>query len=174
MRDTPDAIDIGRSTGEIEFDDVSFAYQGRVDTLQNISFKIKAGQRVAIVGPTGAGKTTLVSLLVRFYDPAHGGIKIDGHDIRHLNLQCLRNQLSLVLQEPMLFSGSIADNIRYGRLAASMDEIVDAAKAANAHDFIERLPEATTPSSARAARSSRAGSASGSASRVPSSGTRRS
>jgi ATP-binding cassette subfamily B protein/subfamily B ATP-binding cassette protein MsbA len=141
VRNAPDAIDIGRSSGSIEFDDVSFAYSGRVDTLQNVSFKIEAGQRVAIVGPTGAGKTTLVSLLVRFYDPANGSIKIDGHDIRKLSLQCLRNQLSLVLQEPMLFSGSIADNIRYGRLAASMDEIVAAAQAANAHDFIERLPE---------------------------------
>jgi ATP-binding cassette subfamily B protein len=141
IRDVPDAIDIGRSRGEIEFDDVSFSYEGRVDTLQNISFHIKAGQRVAIVGPTGAGKTTLASLLVRFYDPQAGAIKVDGHDLRKLKLQCLRNQLSLVLQEPMLFSGSIADNIRYGRLGASLDEIVEAARAANAHDFIERLPE---------------------------------
>jgi ATP-binding cassette subfamily B protein len=141
VRDAPDAIDIGRANGEIEFDDVSFAYQGRVDTLQNISFRIPAGSRVAIVGPTGAGKTTLASLLVRFYDPQNGQIKIDGNDIRKLSLQCLRNQLSLVLQEPMLFSGSIADNIRYGRLSASQDEIIEAAQAANAHDFIERLPE---------------------------------
>jgi ABC-type multidrug transport system fused ATPase/permease subunit len=141
IRDAPDAIDIGRSRGEIEFDDVSFSYQGRVDTLQNICFHIKAGQRVAIVGPTGAGKTTLASLLVRFYDPQAGAIKIDGHDLRKLKVQSLRNQLSLVLQEPMLFSGSIADNIRYGRLGASLDEIVEAAKAANSHDFIERLPE---------------------------------
>jgi ATP-binding cassette, subfamily B, bacterial len=141
IRDAPDAIDIGRSRGEIEFDDVSFAYEGRVDTLQNISFHIKAGQRVAIVGPTGAGKTTLASLLVRFYDPQAGAIKVDGHDLRKLKLQCLRNQMSLVLQEPMLFSGSIADNIRYGRLGASLEEIVEAARAANAHDFIERLPE---------------------------------
>jgi ATP-binding cassette, subfamily B, bacterial len=141
VRDAPDAIDVERVRGEVEFEDVSFSYQGRVDTLQNISFHIEAGQRVAIVGPTGAGKTTLASLLVRFYDPAHGAIKFDGQDIRKIKLQCLRNQLSLVLQEPMLFSGSIADNIRYGRLGASPDEIVEAARAANAHDFIERLPE---------------------------------
>jgi ATP-binding cassette, subfamily B, bacterial len=141
VRDSPDAIDIGRGRGEIEFDDVSFAYSGRVDTLQNISFHINAGQRVAIVGPTGAGKTTLASLLVRFYDPQNGAIKIDGHDIRSISLQSLRNQLGLVLQEPMLFSGSIADNIRYGRLAATQDEIIEAAKGANAHDFIERLPD---------------------------------
>jgi ATP-binding cassette, subfamily B, bacterial len=139
--EAPDAVDIGRSGGEIEFEDVSFAYRGRVDTLQNVSFRIEAGQRVAIVGPTGAGKTTLVSLMVRFYDPANGAIKIDGTDIRKLKLQSLRNQLSLVLQEPLLFSGSIADNIRYGRLDASMDDIVEAARAANAHDFIERLPD---------------------------------
>lgn len=141
VRDSPDAIDIERARGEIEFDDVSFSYSGRVDTIQNVSFHIKAGQRVAIVGPTGAGKTTLASLLVRFYDPQNGAIKIDGRDIRWLKLQSLRNQLSLVLQEPMLFSGSISDNIRYGRLGASLDEIVEAAKAANAHDFIERLPD---------------------------------
>jgi ATP-binding cassette, subfamily B, bacterial len=140
VREAPDAVDIGRSRGEIEFEDVSFAYSGRVDTLQNVSFHINAGQRVAIVGPTGAGKTTLVSLLVRFYDPANGAVKIDGVDIRRMKLQCLRDQLSLVLQEPILFSGTIADNIRYGRLDASMDDIVDAARAANAHDFIERLP----------------------------------
>ena len=140
VRQAPDAIDVGRSRGEIEFEDVSFAYAGRVDTLQNVSFHIKAGQRVAIVGPTGAGKTTLASLIVRFYDPANGSIKFDGVDIRKLKLQCLRNQLALVLQEPMLFSGSIADNIRYGRLDASMDDIIEAAGAANAHDFIERLP----------------------------------
>jgi ATP-binding cassette, subfamily B, bacterial len=140
IQEMPNAIDLGRSRGEIEFEDVSFAYQSRVDTLQNVSFHIKAGERVAIVGPTGAGKTTLVSLLVRFYDPNNGAVKIDGVDIRKLKLQCLRNQLSLVLQDPMLFSGSIADNIRYGRLDASMDEIVDAARQANAHDFIERLP----------------------------------
>jgi ATP-binding cassette, subfamily B, bacterial len=141
VTEDPDAVDIGRSRGEIEFDNVSFSYASRVDTLRNIEFHINAGQRVAIVGPTGAGKTTLVSLLVRFYDPASGAIKIDGVDIKKMTLQCLRNQLSLVLQEPMLFSGSIADNIRYGRLDASMDDIIEAARAANAHDFIERLPD---------------------------------
>jgi ATP-binding cassette, subfamily B, bacterial len=141
VTEAKDAVDIGRSRGDIEFDNVSFSYQGRVDTLRNISFKIDAGQRVAIVGPTGAGKTTLVSLMVRFYDPASGSIKIDGVDIKKLKLQCLRNQLSLVLQEPLLFSGSISDNIRYGRLDASMDDIIEAARAANAHDFIDGLPD---------------------------------
>ena len=135
-----DAIDIGRSRGELEFKDVCFAYKDRVDTLKNISFKVPGGSRVAVVGPTGAGKTTMVSLLVRYYDPASGVISIDGHDTKDLTLACLRNQLSLVLQEPMLFSGSIADNIRYGRLEGTMDDIVAAAKGANCHDFIEALP----------------------------------
>jgi len=136
-----DAVDIGRARGELEFKDVCFAYKDRVETLKNISFKVPAGSRVAIVGPTGAGKTTLVSLLVRYYDPASGVISIDGHDTTDLTLSCLRNQLSLVLQEPLLFSGTIADNIRYGRLEGTMDDIVAATKGANCHDFIEALPD---------------------------------
>jgi ATP-binding cassette subfamily B protein/subfamily B ATP-binding cassette protein MsbA len=141
VEDKPDAIDIGRAGGEIEFKDVCFAYKDRVDTLKDVSFKVPAGSRVAVVGPTGAGKTTLVSLLVRYYDPASGTIAIDGHDIKDITLDCLRRQLSLVLQQPMLFSGSIADNIRYGRLEATMDEIVAAAQSANCHDFIDSLPD---------------------------------
>jgi len=139
--DKPDAIDFGKARGEIEFTDVCFNYKDRVDTLKDVSFKVEAGARVAIVGPTGAGKTTLVSLLVRYYDPASGTISIDGHDIKDITIDCLRRQLSLVLQNPMLFSGSIADNIRYGRLEATMEEIVAAAKSANCHDFIESLPD---------------------------------
>ena len=166
----------GASRGEVEFEDVGFAYKGRVDTLKNISFKVpRPAQRVAVVGPTGAGKTTLVSLLVRFYDPASGVITIDGIDIRDLTLDCLRDQLSLVLQEPMLFSGTIADNIRYGGSTRPWTTSSTAAKGANCHDFIARLAAtATRPSSARAARSSPAASASASASRARSSATRRS
>jgi len=139
--DKPDAIDFGKARGEIELTDVCFNYKDRVDTLKNVSFTVPAGARVAIVGPTGAGKTTLVSLLVRYYDPASGTISIDGHDIKDITVDCLRRQLSLVLQNPMLFSGSIADNIRYGRLEATMEEIVAAAKSANCHDFVESLPD---------------------------------
>jgi len=139
--DRDDAIDIGRAQGELEFKDVCFAYKNRVDTLKNVSFRVPAGSRVAIVGPTGAGKTTLVSLVVRYYDPASGAISIDGHDTKDITLDCLRRQLSLVLQEPMLFSGTISDNIRYGRLEATMEEIIAAAKAANCHEFIQALPE---------------------------------
>jgi len=127
--------------GEVEFDNVCFHYQGRVDTLRNVSFAVKPGQRIAIVGPTGAGKTTLISLLPRFYDAVSGRILIDGIDVQQLTLKSLRQQISLVLQEPLLFSGTIADNIRYGRLEAGDDEIIEAARSANAHEFIMRLPK---------------------------------
>jgi ABC-type multidrug transport system fused ATPase/permease subunit len=128
-------------SGAVEFDAVCFSYQGRTDTLKDISFRAAPGQRVAIVGPTGAGKTTLISLLPRFYDPSAGSILLDGIDIRSLRLHDLREQISLVLQEPLLFSGTIADNIRYGRLDAGDDDVIEAARAANAHDFILRLPK---------------------------------
>jgi ATP-binding cassette subfamily B protein len=141
IEDAPDAVDIERARGEIAFEGVDFSYQRRVDTLKDISFETRAGQRVALVGPTGAGKTTLISLLPRFYDPARGRILLDGTDLRKLTLASLRRQISIVLQEPLLFSGTIAENIRYGRLGASREDIVQAAKDANAHDFIMRLPD---------------------------------
>src|SRR5205085_7894236 len=128
-------------SGAVEFQAVSFSYKGRTDTLKDITFRAAPGQRVAIVGPTGAGKTTLISLLPRFYDPSAGAIQLDGIDIRSLRLHDLRAQISLVLQEPLLFSGTIADNIRYGRLEADDDEVIEAARAANAHDFVMRLPK---------------------------------
>jgi len=127
--------------GEVTFENVCFHYQGRVDTLKNVSFRARAGQRLAIVGPTGAGKTTLISLLPRFYDAISGRILIDGIDVQQLTLKSLRQQISMVLQEPLLFSGTIAENIRYGRLEAGDDEIMEAARAANAHEFILRLPK---------------------------------
>jgi ATP-binding cassette, subfamily B, bacterial len=136
-----DAVDLGRARGELTMENVSFAYQNRVDTLKNISFHVQAGERVAIVGPTGAGKTTLTNLLVRFYDPKEGAIKVDGVDIKQATLQSLRENISLVLQQPLLFSGTIAENIRYGKLDATRDEIVASAKAANAHDFITGMPD---------------------------------
>src|SRR3712207_6414047 len=141
IEDAPDAVDIDHARGEVALEGVHFSYQRRVDTLKDISFEAQAGQRVAIVGPTGAGKTTLISLLPRFYDPARGRILLDGIDIRKLTLKSLRRQISIVLQEPLLFSGSIAENIQYGRLGASLEEVVEAAKNANAHDFIMRLPD---------------------------------
>ena len=141
IKNKPGAISIERAEGRIVFEEVGFSYTGRVDTLRDISFEVKPGQRVAIVGPTGAGKTTLMSLLPRFYEAKKGRILLDGHDVRDLTLESLRQQISIVLQEPLLFSGSITDNIRYGRLEASMDEIIEAADSANAHDFISKLPE---------------------------------
>jgi ATP-binding cassette subfamily B protein/subfamily B ATP-binding cassette protein MsbA len=141
IRDAPGAVAIERSRGHIVFDGVDFSYQSRVDTLRDVTFEAQPGQIIALVGPTGAGKTTLVSLLPRFYDINQGRIILDGTDIRKLTLKSLREQISIVLQEPLLFSGTIADNIRYGRLDADMDEIVEAAKAANAHDFIMGLPQ---------------------------------
>ena len=141
IKEAPNAIQIAQARGDVSFDNLSFSYSGRKDTLRDISFHAPAGQTVAVVGETGAGKTTLMSLLTRFYDPRRGRILIDEIDIRDLKLSSLRAQISVVLQEPMLFSGTIAENIRYGRLEASMDEIAEAAKAANAHDFISRLPD---------------------------------
>ena len=139
--DAPGAVAIPTARGQMVFDHVSFSYPRRAGTLKDISFEVQAGQAVAIVGPTGAGKSTLVSLIPRFYDPQQGRILLDGAEIRTLTLKSLRQQISLVLQEPLLFSGSIAENIRYGRLEAGMDEVIEAAKAANAHDFIMALPK---------------------------------
>ena len=140
VQEAPNAISIGRAEGAIRFEGVHFEYPGREGTLSDISLDVQPGQVVAIVGPTGAGKTTLMNLIPRFYDAQRGRVLIDGHDVRTLTLESLRRQISMVPQEPVLFSGTIADNIRYGRLRASMDEIIGAARAANAHDFIERLP----------------------------------
>ncbi len=141
VKEAPGAISLPRSHGRLEFENVGFTYKGRDGTLRDISFQVEPGQTVAIVGPTGAGKTTLISLIPRFYDPQNGRILLDGQDIRDLTLKSLRDQISLVLQEPLLFSGTIAENIRYGRLGASDDEVQEAARAANAHDFILRLPD---------------------------------
>ena len=141
IKDAPGAVDIGRAKGRVQFKHVHFSYSKRNATLTDVSFDARPGQVVAIVGPTGAGKSTLVSLLPRFYAPKRGQILLDRKDVKEITLASLRRQISIVLQEPLLFSGTIADNIRYGRLDASADEVVAAAKAANAHDFIERLPD---------------------------------
>jgi len=140
IADKPGAIAIGRAAGHVRFEGVTFDYPGRAGTLDSITLEASAGQAIAIVGPTGAGKSTLVSLLPRFYDPAAGRILLDGVDITEMTLKSLRQQISIVLQEPLLFSSTVAENIRYGRLDATMDEVVEAARNANAHDFIMKLP----------------------------------
>jgi ATP-binding cassette, subfamily B, bacterial len=141
IRDRPGAATLRKPQGAVEFEAVHFSYPGRVSTLKSISFAVDAGQRIALVGPTGAGKTTLISLLMRFYDVQGGSVRIDHNDVRDLTLRSLRENVSVVLQVPQLFSGTIADNIRFGRLDATDDEILAAARAANAADFIEALPE---------------------------------
>jgi ATP-binding cassette subfamily B protein/subfamily B ATP-binding cassette protein MsbA len=139
--DKPGAVPVDRVRGDIRYEGVSFSYTSRTDTLKEISFEATAGEVIALVGPTGAGKTTLISLLPRLYDPTHGRILVDGRDIRDYTLHSLRSQISIVLQEPLLFSGTIAENIRYGRLEATTEEIIEAARNANAHDFIAKLPD---------------------------------
>ena len=137
----PGAVALDRVAGDIVFSGVSFGYAGRPGTLKDISFAAPAGSRLAVVGPTGAGKSTLLHLLPRFYDPQHGRVLIDGHDARDLRLDALRAQISIVAQEPLLFAGTIRANIAYGRIAARKEDIVAAARAANAHDFISALPK---------------------------------
>ncbi|HXC45397.1 MAG TPA: ABC transporter ATP-binding protein, partial [Solirubrobacteraceae bacterium] len=137
----PGAHAIVRARGSVSADGVCFSYPARRDTLSDICFDARPGERIAIVGETGAGKSTLMSLLIRFYDPERGRILLDGIDIRDLTLHSLRSQISIVLQEPLLFSGTIEENILYGDLEASPERVRSAARGANAHDFIERLPE---------------------------------
>jgi ATP-binding cassette, subfamily B, bacterial len=141
IQDSPGAVPIAKARGEIAFERVHFHYKGRMDTLADITFRAVEGQVTALVGPTGAGKSTLVSLISRIHDPSKGTILLDGVDIRKFTLQSLRRQISVVHQEPMLFSGTIEDNIRYGRLDAESAKIVEAAKAAGAHEFIMRMPK---------------------------------
>jgi ATP-binding cassette subfamily B protein len=136
----PGARPLRRAAGHIAFDHVSFGY-GNEPVLDDFSFAIEPGTAVGIVGRTGAGKTTMASLLLRFYDPTHGRILLDGIDLRDYRVQDLRRQFALVLQEPVLFSTTIGENIAYARLDAPREAIVAAAKAANAHEFIARLPE---------------------------------
>ncbi len=141
VADAPGAADAGRLRGRIEYDAVSFRYATGSDVLHDVSLAIEAGTTVAIVGQTGAGKTTLVNLVPRFYDPTAGRVLIDGTDVRDFTLASLRGNMGIVLQDPFLFSGTIAENIRYGRLDARDDEVRVAAGLACALDFIDLLPE---------------------------------
>jgi ATP-binding cassette subfamily B protein len=140
VEDRPNARPLGRALGAISYKNVGFAYEDAPAALTNISFEVPAGSRVGIYGATGAGKSTLVSLLFRFFDPVEGAVELDGVDLRDYKLADLRNQYGIMLQEPMLFSATIAENIGYARPTATQEEIIAAAKAANAHDFILRMP----------------------------------
>jgi len=142
IKDKPDAQTVTNLKGDVEYRDVTFSYIADIPIIKNISFKAGAGKMIALVGPTGSGKTTIVSLLARFYDVTGGAITIDGIDIRDMTLESLRNQMSFVLQDVFLFNGTIAQNIAYGRSdTVSMEEMIEAAQVAAIHDFIETLPE---------------------------------
>lgn len=137
--DQADAPAIPQIEGHVVFDDVSFSYKDEDEVLQNISLDIKPGTSVALVGHTGAGKSTIVKLIMRFYDVTSGRLTIDGYELNQVSQQSLRSQMGVVLQETHLFSGTVMDNIRYGRLSATDEEVIDAAKAVGAHDFIMNL-----------------------------------
>ncbi len=142
IKDKPDAVSVGQLKGEIEFQDVSFRYDDQNErVLNHIQLKVEAGDYMALVGPSGVGKTTLCSLIPRFYDVSAGAIRIDGIDIRDMKLNDLRNNVGIVQQDVYLFAGTILDNIRYGRMDATDEEVVRAAKNANAHEFIMGFPQ---------------------------------
>jgi subfamily B ATP-binding cassette protein MsbA len=136
----PEAREPQPLSGEVVFENVAFSYNADAQVLRDVSFRIKAGQTVGVVGPTGGGKSTIVSLIPRFYDPTAGKVHIDGVDIRDYKLKGLRNQIGYVLQETVLFRGTVADNIAYGRAGATKKEVMEAAKLANADEFIAKMP----------------------------------
>jgi ATP-binding cassette subfamily B protein len=136
VEEAKDALALDRIDGEVAFEHVSFSYRESPPILDNINFRAEPGQKIALIGPTGSGKSTLTNLIPRFYDATAGHVLVDGHDVRDLQLKSLRRHIGIVLQEPFLFSQTIAENIAYGRPDASPEEIVAAAKAAHAHDFI--------------------------------------
>jgi len=140
INEAPEPITVGHVRGEVEFRDVVFSY-GREPVLEDVSFHADPGEMIAMVGHTGAGKTTIASLLSRFYDPVEGAILLDGYDLRELSFKTLRQSIGLVLQDNFLFSGTVADNIRYARPSASDEEVEAAARVANADEFIQRLPQ---------------------------------
>jgi subfamily B ATP-binding cassette protein MsbA len=136
----PDAREPGKLKGEIEFEHVAFAYTADSPVLKDVNFHIQPGQLVGVVGPTGGGKSTIVSLIPRFYDPTAGSVKIDGVDIRDYKFLALRDQIGYVLQETVLFEGTVRDNIAYGKKGVTPEEILEASKLANADEFISRMP----------------------------------
>ncbi len=141
IQEAPDAVELVNPRGEVRFEQVSFTYGEGRSVLHDVNFVAQPGQVIALIGPTGSGKSTITNLIPRFYDPTAGQVLIDRVEIRQLRLKSLRQHIGMVLQEPFLFNGTIAENIAYGRTAAPMPEVIAAAKAANAHDFIESFPD---------------------------------
>lgn len=141
IKDADDAYDLPHITGRVEYKNVTFSYDGEHNILENVSFSVKPGEMIAFVGPTGAGKTTVVNLLSRFYDVTDGSVKIDGHDVKKVTLSSLRTQVGVMMQDSFIFSGTVLDNIRYGRPDATDEECIEAAKKIYASDFIEALPK---------------------------------
>jgi len=140
--DRPGAVLLPPIQGRVAFEEVSFRYVGgERDTLSHVNFSAEPGQTVAVLGATGSGKSTIINLIPRFYDVTNGRVTVDGYDVREVTLDSLRSQVGIVLQETTLFSGTIRDNIAYGRLDASDQEVIEAAKAAQAHDFIVDMPD---------------------------------
>ena len=136
IQDKPEAKDLPPIEGRVDFEHVDFWYSPDKVVLKDLSFSVKPGQTIALVGPTGAGKSTVVTLISRFYDVCGGSVKVDGHDVRDVKLRSLREQMSVMMQDSFIFSGTIMDNIRYGKLDATDEEVIAAAKAVSAHDFI--------------------------------------
>ncbi|HIE52610.1 MAG TPA: ABC transporter ATP-binding protein [Armatimonadetes bacterium] len=141
VQDAPEAVDLPPLRGHVRFENVSFRYPTGDQVLSNINLEAKPGEMVALVGRSGAGKSTIINLIPRFYDPTEGRVLIDGYDLRAVTQRSLRRQIAMVLQDTFLFNGTVKENIRYGRLEATDEEIVEAAKVANAHEFIIELPE---------------------------------
>jgi len=139
IRDAEGVTEIPEIKGQVNFDHVSFAYDENTKVLNDVSFQIRPGETIALVGPTGAGKTTIVNLISRFYDVQDGTVSIDGHDVKKVSIESLRKQMGIMTQDNFLFSGTIRENIRYGKLDATDEKIIAAAKAVNAHDFIMKL-----------------------------------
>ncbi len=141
IQDAPNAKELPPILGEVTFDHVTFRYEEGKNILNNVSFTITPGQSIALVGPTGAGKTTIINLLSRFYDVNEGSVKVDGHDVREVTLKSLRTQMGVMLQDTFVFSGTILENIQYGKLDATEEEVIAASKVVRAHDFIKDLKD---------------------------------
>jgi len=140
IQDRPDAVDLEDVEGHVEYDDVTFTYDGEETVLENIDIDLEPGETVGLVGPTGAGKTTIVKLLLRLYDVDEGEVRIDGHDVRDVTLASLRGSMGYVGQDNFLFDGTVEENVKYGKFDATHDEVVEACKRAEAHDFVTNLP----------------------------------